>query len=251
MKRMALFACALLFIGCSGEAQSDVDGFVARTYTNVRGSTMPYRLFIPAKYDKAMQYPLVIWLHGSGSVGVDNVKQISGASRLGTHIWTTPENQAKHPSFVVAPQLPRVMTWSSIRRPELSVDHRLVIEILESLKMEFSIDPGRVYITGQSMGGYGTWDLITKRPDLFAAAIPLCGGGNPARAAVLTKIPIWAFHGDSDTTVSVRESRKMIAAIKAAGGNPRYTEYKGVGHNVWVRAFQEPELVDWVFAQRK
>jgi len=96
-----------------------------------------------------------------------------------------------------------------------------------------------------------TWNLITQRPDLFAAAIPLCGGGDPAGANRIGKMPLWVFHGRRDDVIPVTESRKMVSAIQRAGGRPRYTEYAGVGHDVWKRAFAEPELVSWLFAQHK
>jgi len=232
-------------------AQNNVDGFVARLYKDP-GQTMPYRLFIPKDYDQNQKYPLILWLHGAGSVGKDNLKQISGASRLGTHTWTAPENQAKHPAFVVAPQCPQNLgCWDNSQTRDPGPHLLAVLKILNALRTEFSIDSERIYVAGQSMGGYGTWDLITKRPDLFAAAIPLCGGGNTALAAAARDVPIWAFHGDADPTVPVEQSRRMIAAVNQAGGHPRYTEYKGVGHNVWERAFKEPGLVDWLFSQRK
>jgi predicted peptidase len=243
-----LFFICLVFAAPS-QGQPTVDGFVARMYKSSAGQSMPYRLFMPPGYDKTQKYPLVVWLHGAGSVGTDNLKQISSASRPGTHTWTRPEVQAKHPAFVVAPQAER--SWAGADSKELSSSLSSVLEIIESLKKEFTVDPQRIYVAGQSMGGYGTWELISKRPEAFAAAIPLCGGGNPGRAAAMTKIAIWAFHGEADPTVSVYESRKMIEAIKAAGGKPRYSEYKGVGHNVWDRAFKEPELVEWVFAQSR
>jgi predicted peptidase len=108
-----------------------------------------------------------------------------------------------------------------------------------------------VNLAGQSNGGIGTWILIAERQELYAAAIPLCGGGNPKRAARLAGMPIWAFHGERDDVIPVGHSRDMIAAIRRAGGTPRYTEYKGVDHNVWTPAFKEPGLVEWLFAQHK
>jgi predicted peptidase len=251
MDRLNLVIFALLFAGLPGPAaaQNNVDGFSARVYRNGAGQSMPYRLFTPKAYDKEREYPLILWLHGAGSVGSDNLKQISGASLRGTHVWTTPQNQMKHPAFVLAPQSPA--SWANFRSGELSREMILVLEILAAVRTEFRIDPSRIYVAGQSMGGYGTWDLITKRPDLFAAAIPLCGGGDTARGEDAARTPTWAFHGDSDPTVPVSRSRDMIAAIRKAGGNPRYTEYKGVGHDVWVRAVREPGLVDWLFAQHK
>ena len=227
---------SLIFLLMAGPAQKPVDGFHARQH-----KTMPYRLFIPPAYNPANSYPLVVWLHGAGSIGNDNLKQISSASLRGTHTWTTRQVQATHPAFVLAPQ---GRSWSN---PELE----LVVEIIDSLKNEFSIDSARFYVAGQSMGGHGTWSIITMHPDLFAAAIPLCGWGEPARADRIAKIPIWAFHGDVDTNVSVTESRRMIEAVRKAGGNPRYTEYKGVGHEVWFKTFKEPDLLEWVFAQHK
>ena len=210
---------------------------------------MPYRLFIPANYDKSKKYPIVIWLHGAGGAGDDNLKQISEDQVAGTRLWVKPEIQSKYPAFVLVPQ--STGGWAAVSALELSDEERLVLEVLNSLKSEFSLDMKRIYLTGQSNGGFGTWDLISKRPSLFAAAIPLCGGGNPLLAPSLVSIPIWAFHGDQDSVIPVTETRSMIAAIKKLGGTPRYTEYKGADHEIWVRAFKEPGLADWLFAQHR
>jgi predicted peptidase len=233
---------AVLIVAMPAMAQDTIDGFVGRTYKSP-SHTMRYRLFIPTGYDASKKYPVVLWLHGSGSVGNDNRKQISSASTLGTHTWTRPENQAKYPTFVLAPQTPPNKAWTSAGELET------VLEILEALQKEFSIDAQRLYVAGQSMGGYGTWAIIALRPEVFAAAVPLCGGGHVADAPRIANIPIWVFHGAADPTVSVWESRKMIEAIKQAGGKPRYTEYPGVRHEVWERTFKEPGLLDWVFAK--
>jgi lysophospholipase L1-like esterase len=113
------------------------------------------------------------------------------------------------------------------------------------------VDTDRLYVTGISMGGYGTWDLITRFPDRFAAAVPICGGGDPAKAAAIAKVPVWAIHGEADPLVKVEQTRRMIAAIKAAGGQPLYSEYPTVGHDSWTPGYQEPELLPWMFAQRR
>ena len=229
--------------------QNSVDGFVARVYRNAR-ETMPYRLFIPNEYNRQQKYPLMVWLHGAEGRGNDNLAQIRGDQIPGTHTWTKPEIQAKYPAFVLVPQ--DSGGWgqpSYLSRDTLTGPLVLVVDIVDSLKSEFSIDPKRIYVAGQSLGGMATWDLISKRPELFAAAIPLCGSGNPARAARLVNLPLWAFHGDADISIPVAGSRQMIAAVQKAGGHPRYTEYKGVGHDIWSRAFAEPGLVDWLFAQ--
>jgi predicted peptidase len=209
---------------------------------------MPYRLFAPTGLNPAERYPLVIWLHGAGGAGDDNRKQIEGDQVAGTRTWTKRENQAKHPAFVVVPQAPGA--WGP-EEGEPSKEALLALEIIQALKTEFPIDAGRIYLTGQSNGGFGVWNLISERPELFAAAIPLCGGGDPKFASKLTRMPIWAFHGEKDDVIPVSYSRDMIAAIRKAGGMPKYTEYKNAGHDVWTPAFKEPGLVEWLFAQHK
>lgn len=234
-------------------AQSGIDGFEPRLYKDEAGSIMPYRLFIPDGYDKHKRYPLVLWLHGAGGSGFDNLQQISGDQIPGTHIWTTRENQVKHPAFVLVPQT--VRAWDSTldgkNGNRLSPELVHVLGILDSLKTEFRIDSKRLYIAGQSIGGFGTWNFITKRPDIFAAAIILCGGGNPELAPNVRRLPIWSFQGDKDNAAFLESNRKMIAAVRKAGGNPRYTEYEGAGHDIWDRVFKEPMLVSWLFAQHK
>jgi predicted peptidase len=229
-------------------AQGPVDGFVARSY-RIGRETMPYRLFTPTGYDQQRKYPLVVWLHGAGGAGRDNLRQISGDQIPGTRTWTRPENQAKYPAFVLAPQSPG--RWAELGDDTLSAPLLLVVEIVDLLKSQLSIDPQRIYVAGQSDGGFGVWDVIIKRSELFAAAIPVCGGGDPTRAARVARMPIWAFHGDADETIPVTASRQMVQAVTKAGGSPRYTEYKGMGHDVWTRAFAEPGLVDWLFAQHR
>ena len=209
---------------------------------------MPYRLFIPPGYDSQKTYPLVLWLHGSGGAGTDNIAQISDDQILGTRIWTEPQTQAKHPAFVLVPQNPG--DWVE-RRDALNSRMLLVLGMLDSVKAEFNIDVTRIYIAGQSDGGFGTWNLITQRPDLFAAAIPLCGGGEPRLASRVARMPIWVFHGRRDDVVPVRESRNMVAAIRKAGGHPKYTEYASTGHDVWILGLTEPELIPWLFTQHR
>jgi predicted peptidase len=128
---------------------------------------------------------------------------------------------------------------------------RLALAALWALRREYNIDPDRIYLVGLSMGGSGAWDFAVRNPTLFAAVVPICGAGNPERAAVLTRLPIWCFHGEKDPLVSVNHAREMIAAIKKAGGSPRYSEYPEVGHNSYVNAFADPELLKWLFAQRR
>jgi predicted peptidase len=216
-------------------------------YKGPSGNAMPYRIFIPSKYDSKKAYPIIIWLHGSGGSGTDNISQLMGDQIAGTRIWTSLATQKNHPAFVLAPQVSRcwdptgyhfgVCQVALPRGAELSPELLLVSGILETLEKEFSIDRKRVYIAGQSLGGIGTWNFVTKRPELFAAAIVLCGAGNSDLAARAKAVPIWSFQGDADTAPIVASNRAMIAALRKAGGKPRYTEYPGVGHAIWNRVF--------------
>jgi hypothetical protein len=146
------------------------------------------------------------------------------------------------------------MDWSAKKGgmgKEPSTPMRLTLEVLGKLQKEFSVDDKRLYLTGLSMGGYGTWDLLARYPDMFAAAVPVCGGGDESMAAKMKDVPIWCFHGGADPTVPTQRSRDMIKAIKDAGGNPKYTEYPGVGHNSWDKAYSDKDLPAWLFSQVK
>jgi predicted peptidase len=245
--RTLLAISAIAFAAMPLFSQDIVNGFLGRVYRKGRQS-MPYRLYVPENYDKSRAYPLVIWLHGGGSAGDDNLGQISLDNKLGTHFWTRKENQEKHPAFVLAPQ--STGGWDSNADSNLSDELKLVLEILETVRKEYNIDGARIYAAGQSNGGIGAWGLITKKPGVFAAAIPLCGAGNTRLASRAAATAVWAFHGEKDDVIAVSYSRDMISAVKRAGGTPRYTEYKGVGHEIWETVFKEPELLEWLFAQK-
>jgi len=219
--------------------------------------TMPYRLFRP---DAAGPLPLVLYLHGSGGLGDDNVKQMGLGNVFGTRVWALPENQKRFPCYVVAPQTDR--GWvrygepapgDSVAQviPGLGDGARLALRIVDALRREFAIDEQRIYITGQSMGGAGVWHMIAQRPQFFAAAVVCCGGSTLDPAAAAAGTPLWNFHGAADTTVAPAVSRDRIAALRKAGGHPLSTEYPGVGHNVWEWAYTEPQLVPWMFARRR
>lgn len=233
------------------QAQDVVDGFVARSFKGSDGVSMPYRVFIPDDEARKKPLPLVVYLHGGGGAGADNLKQISGGNTLGTHTWTTPEAQRKHPAYVLAPQLPQGEQWAHPASEALSPHADVVRQMIAALTREFSLDADRIYLTGQSLGGQGTWDIISKRVDLFAAAVPLCGNGNASRVAAARRMPIWVFHGAQDPVVPVTGSRQLVAALRAAGSPVKYTEYPDVGHNVWTRAYVDPALADWLFSQRR
>ena len=247
-----VIATALSFISPALlQAQPSADPFAARTFVSPAGSKMPYRIFIPSPAARTKPLPLVIYLHGSGGAGTDNLLQISGGNTKGSHLWVREDIQARHPAFVIAPQAPADEQWGRPDTDSLATYAQVVVQLIDQLKKEFSIDPDRIYLTGQSRGGIGVWDIISKRPNLFAAAIPLCGAGDPDKMAAAKRVSVWAFHGADDKTVPVEGSRELIAAFKKAGASPRYTEYPGVGHAVWEKAYEEKELPEWLFQQRR
>src|SRR5437016_7832554 len=217
--RLLILTFLMLLAELPCTAQDVVDGFIGRTFTNSARQRMPYRLFVPPDYDKEKSYPLVMWLHGAGGAGTDNLAQIAEDQTNGTHTWTKPQNQEKYPTFVLVPQSPT--NWISAGLDRLSPEMLLVLGILDAVRGEFNIDARRIYVAGQSDGGVGTWNVIMQRPNLFAAAIPLCGGGDPSGAFRIANMPIWAFHGARDVVIPVTESRKLIAAIRKVGGHPR------------------------------
>jgi predicted peptidase len=253
---LRLLSAALLFVSCASPAwAADAkELFEAREFS-AGDKKLLYRIMLPQDYDASRKYPLVLFLHGAGERGDDNTVQLVH----GMNDFAKDENREKYPCFVVAPQCPTGQQWANIDRSADKLEQaeqpsetmQLTLDLLAALQKDYSIDNRRLYVTGLSMGGYGTWDVIQRLPGKFAAAAPICGGGDESRAAKLVKLPIWAFHGDQDTAVKPEYSRQMIAAIKKAGGDPKYTEYEGVGHDSWVKAYSDPELMKWMFAQKR
>jgi predicted peptidase len=228
------------------------DGFLARSYHSAGGETVQYRLFVPPSYNAARKYPIVLWLHGANGRGSDNLLQISGGNFLGTHVWTSAEIQDKDAVFVLAPQVEDTKTWS---RPHVNtgmpVSLRLAFEILDAIEKQYSIDRDREYIAGQSMGGEGVWAALALAHGRFAAAIALCSDGFDDEVKPDANVPVWIFQGDADPIVSVERARKWVAALREAGGSPKYTEVPGVGHNVWDTAFANMDAATWLLSQRR
>ena len=242
---MRVFGLMTALVGfCTFVSAADAQDWKAmlekKTFTDKDGKTLQYRLLKPDNYDPQTKYPLVLFLHGAGERGKDNERQLIH----GVRDFAKKENRKKHPCILIAPQCPAGAGWGGGQA-------KLVLDLIPVLEKELSIDPKRIYITGLSMGGYGTWDIITRNPDLFGAAVPVCGGGDPAQAEKIAKIPIWAFHGGKDPVVKPERSREMVEALKKAGGEPKYTEYPDVGHNSWVKAYQDADMMAWLFAQKK
>jgi predicted peptidase len=225
--------------------------FRKNNYVNKSGAKMPYRLFVPANHDTTKKYPLIFWLHDAAGRGSDNLKQISGENENGTHVWTLPMNQAQLPAYVLAPQCPEDRYWSEPETNEVSPPLQMALEILASVQDEFSIDPDRIYLAGQSMGGLGVWALLQAQPDRWAGALVLCAFDNFTNIRALAGIPVWVFQGDADMTVPVDLVRQMVKDLNKSGSQPRYLEYHKVGHEVWLKAFAEPDLVPWLAAQKR
>jgi pimeloyl-ACP methyl ester carboxylesterase len=219
--------------------------FEARVYVSSQGDTMRYRLLKPVDYDTIKKYPLVVCLHHGGSHGTDNVKQIDGSQPA----QVLYQQRTKFPAFLFVPQCAPGTNWGGIPGP-LSTES-LVFETIAALEDEFSIDTTRRYVTGTSMGGFGSWHFISTHPEMFAAAIPICGGGDPKYAQIIASVPVWAFHGEKDRSVPVSLSRDMIEGIKKAGGSPKYTEFSDAGHNIWDSVNATPGVMDWLFEQKR
>jgi len=221
---------------------------------------IPYRLFVPSELEPGKKYPLVVFLHGAGERGTDNYVQL--ATYRGAVVWAEPRVQVRHPCFVLAPQCPPESGWTKIFDGDIFAPTRellTVVKVIESLLKDYSIDEERIYLTGLSMGGFGTFALVAEYPDLFAAAVPICGGGDPAKVESMKKVPMWVFHAEDDGVVSVSFSREIVKRLVRSGGCVRYTEYeKGFmeklgfdPHASWIPAYEREDLVEWLFQQRK
>lgn len=227
----ALTLLSLLMSALPG-GENPETGFLNKTI-DYSGAPVKYVVFVPRTYSPDKAQPAILFLHGSGETGTDGWKQV--AQGIGSAIqW----NVDKWNYIVMFPQKPPT-------RGGWMEHEKLILDIVEKTKKEYKIDENRLYITGLSMGGFATWSLICKYPTMFAAAVPICGAGNPSDAAKIKDLPIWNFHGDKDPAVPIARSQEMIDALKAAGGNPKFTIYPGVGHNSWDKAYREEKLYDW------
>lgn len=248
--------------------------------------TLPYRLLRPLAIEKGAAeegaieegktYPLVLFMHGKGERGDENQRQLIHGGKL----FAAESFRQRYPAYVLAPQCPsgtepgtlskkkdvapgteadRVWTrlLERLKTPTIDLSQEPTIQLaavqalVEKMRKELPIDSTRIYVCGLSMGGYATWELAARDPDLWAAAIPICGAGDPSHAGRLTRLPIWALHGGADTVIPVERSREMVRAINAAGGQVVFTEYPGVGHNSWTPTLDSRHVWDWMFSQHR
>ena len=204
-----------------------------------RERPLEYLLHLPKNYESSPQeqWPLILFLHGSGERGsdVDRVKREGLPKEI--------EEGGKFPFLVVSPQCPEDSRWTE----ELDALTRL----LDEIQSRYHVDPSRIYLTGLSLGGHGTWHLAAKMPQTFAAIAPVCGRGEVQMAEALKNIPTWVFHGDQDDVVSIQHSMDMVKAIEKQGGDIRFTIYEGVGHDSWTETYRNPQLYEWFLEHKK
>lgn len=240
--RMILLAllCITSF-ALSGLNAAEKTGFVNKVFKNEDGHESPYVVFVPHSYDGTKEVPVILFLHGAGETKGGKMMPIDQG--IATHIKGKREK-----SFLAIVVIPQAETrgWQAD-----GPNGKRAIAMLDAVMTEYKIDAKRQYLTGLSMGGFGTWSAAAAYPDRWAAIVPICGGGDPKVAAAIKHIPCWVWHGDKDTAVRVDLSRQMVEALKKAGGEPRYTELEHIGHNSWDPAYAADDLYAWLFAQKK
>lgn len=254
----------LLFLLVMKAAGAQYDQLYEKEEFVKNGDTLRYRIMYPLNFSASKKYPLIVLLHGSGERGNNNEDQLKHGSKL----FADSANRQKFPAIVIFPQCSRNDSWARLKRSPNPQDSlgglqfaseqpmtknlNLVSELLDSLVATKKVNPKKIYIGGLSMGGFGTFEMLWRKPGFFAAAFPICGGGDASKVELYgKKFPIWVFHGGSDPTVRVANSRLMVNALKAARARVKYTEYPGVGHNSWDNAFAEPDLLSWLLQQKK
>lgn len=266
MKNITLAVFSLFLVSCKSEKPKtekpniNLETYQKKEFKNTQG-TLPYQILFPKDYDETQSYPLVLFLHGSGERGNDNEAQLTHGSDL----FLKEELREKYPAIVVFPQCPEDSYWSNIKREEVDMQltftfysdgeptkaMRLLQDLIPELRNTYKIDENRIYVGGLSMGGMGTFEIVRRNPELFAAAFAICGGAHPDTAAELKNPAWWVFHGDADAVVDYSHSQNMVNAMKQEGINVKFTTYEGVNHNSWENAFAEPDLIPWLFSHFK
>lgn len=223
--------------------------------------TMPYRILWPENYSESKKYPLVLFLHGAGERGTDNEIQLT----LGSQLFTNPENRQKFPCIAVFPQCPKESYWANpkINRNTNPTTFKfknggqpteamtVLLALFQELAKNPSVDKTRIYIAGVSMGGMGTFELLSRMPDTFAAAMVICGGGNPKLVEKYSNVPMWIFHGAKDDIVIPQHSIHIVEALLKQGASPKFTLYDFANHNSWDSAFAETDFLTWLFSNKK
>jgi predicted peptidase len=240
LARSFLGLAFLVVVSGAAAADKEERGFIEKVYKDAEGNEAKYWVFIPHDYQTDKTYPVILFLHGGGESGTDGKKPLR--AYLGPAIK---KQEKTFPFIVVWPQ-----SQKGTFRGD-SPDAKRALAILDEVMKAYKVDPKRQLLAGGSLGGYGTWSIALHYPDRWAAIVPICGGGDPKQADKIKDIPCWCFHGELDKGVSVENSRKMIAALKEAGGKPKYTEYEGAGHDIGNMVWGTKELYDWLLEQKR
>jgi predicted peptidase len=252
MTKIKILLSVYLFTLTAKGLVAQVSLFSYEHYVNGAGDTLQYRQLL-SDYDPVSKYPLLIFLHGMGEWGDDNESQL----KWGVMNFATAEVMKTYRPIVIAPQLRVDQDWDSFSGENLNYKNeprkpmKMLRELIDQKIAELPIDTNRIYITGLSMGGFGTYDAIMRYPDLFAAAVPVCGGGDVKKAKDIAHIPIWIFQGALDDVVPPQNSLKMVEALMYEGAHPGYTLLPETGHFSWLAAYSDSMMIDWLFSQRK
>lgn len=250
----AAFCIALCLLATGSFAQRD--RFSKKRFIDKAGDTLRYEVLDPDR-DTLRSTPLVIFLHGSGERGLDNEAQL----KWGVQAFASDWMMSQHPALVIAPQCPPGQQWANVERNKNSNTGKLnekpgkqmqaLRELIDQLVKTQHIDPKRIYITGLSMGGFGTFDAVERYPDLFAAALPVCGGGDASKISIAAKIPMWICAGADDPTVNNQYSVDMLLELRKGGARPGFTLYPETGHLSWIAVYSDQHIMNWLFAQHK
>lgn len=256
MKKLILLLSVLLF---SLEFVAAQDEYERSVFVSSSGDSLNYRLLVPEVMYAGEKYPLVLFLHGAGERGNDNEKQLTHGGQM----FLNPVNREKYPAFVLFPQCPESGYWAYESRPQSFIPAQMPVgkempsvfqtvkELLDMYLANPQVDKSRVYIIGLSMGAMGTYDMVSRFPDIFAAAVPICGTVNPTRLSAARNVAFRIFHGDADDVVPVAGSRQAYKALKAVGASVEYIEFPGCNHGSWNPAFNYPDFMKWIFTQKK
>tara|TARA_B110000027_G_scaffold4290_1_gene3908 strand:- start:2579 stop:3349 length:771 start_codon:yes stop_codon:yes gene_type:complete len=256
MKKTIYFLALLFLYSLMNVSLVFAQEYVYATYEE-REQSIPYRILLPENYDVKNNYPLLVFLHGSGERGNDNDLQLVHGSSL----FLDSEFRKKNPAIIVFPQCAKDAYWATttrtdigftyIKKPKNNPTLDLVEGMLDDVMDNYGVDKKRIYVGGLSMGGMGTFELVYRNPRMFAAAFAICGGANPKIARKIRR-PVWRIdHGEADQVVTVDHSKKMVAALLKKKASVVYNWYPGVNHNSWDTVFGDPEFLPWLFAQKK
>ena len=243
-------------------AAQDLSLFQKKEFVFSDGNLLPYRILYPENYDQSKKYPLLLFLHGAGERGNDNEKQLIHGSKL----FLTEENRKNFPAIIVFPQCPAESFWAvtkfdrTVQPVKMEFDYTVspnwpltaANELVKKLSNEEAVDKSKIFIAGLSMGGMGTFESVYRYPELYAAALPICGGGDVKNYDNrVAKTAFWVFHGAVDPVVNVKLSQEMVEKLTSLKIEVKYSEYPGVNHNSWDHAFAEKDFLSWMLLHQR